>query len=204
VYGRIHDQRAVAEDAAVDRDVCSGPINEYARSKLLFDTVLATRAPAGLRWAGLRYTNVFGPGEQHKGTMASIISQLLRTVAAGGAPTLFADTLTASRDYVPVQWVVQVILRLIEAPVAAGTYNVGSGYPVSFATLLQWCVEFSGAATLPVHLVPNPIPGRYQYWTCADMRKLRSVTGLTPPTADDVRTAALALFQEAAAADAQA
>jgi ADP-L-glycero-D-manno-heptose 6-epimerase len=199
VYGRIHNRQAVAEKDVDDRDVCSGPINEYARSKLLFDTILARRPPQGLRWASLRYTNVFGPGEQHKGNMASIISQLLRTVASGGTPTVFADTLSASRDYVPVNWVVQVILRLIESPVAAGTFNVGTGCPISFATILQWCVEFSGAARLPIELVPNPIASRYQYWTCADMRELRRVTALAPPTAEDVRVAALALYQEAAA-----
>lgn len=198
VYGRIYHQDAVAEDAVNDRAVCSGPINAYARSKLLLDTLLATRDLGGLRCIGLRYTNVFGSGEQHKGSMASIISRLLRKVAANGEPTLFADTLDASRDYAPVHWVVQVILRLLEAPVPAGIYNVGSSCPISFKTLLQWCAEFSHNEKLQFHLIPNPIPARYQYWTCADVQKLQRTTGLTPPTMEDVRAAALTLYHEAA------
>ncbi|GIF00646.1 ADP-L-glycero-D-manno-heptose-6-epimerase [Paractinoplanes rishiriensis] len=194
VYGRIHHKGPITENSVDDRALCSGPLNAYARSKLLFDSQLATRAPAGLHWVGLRYTNVFGTRERHKGPMASIISQLLRTVATNGTPTLFADTLDASRDYVPVQRVVEVLERVLEVPVPAGTYNVGSGCPVSFATLLRWCSEFTAAAGVNVRLVPNPIADRYQYWTCADPRKLQLATGLSALAVEDVRAAASDLF----------
>ncbi|MEV4412413.1 NAD-dependent epimerase/dehydratase family protein [Catellatospora sp. NPDC049609] len=200
VYGTIRQPVPVGEDDVDDPALCSGPLNLYGRSKLAFDRIMLEKAPDGLRWAGLRYTNVFGSGEQDKGSMASILSQLLRTAARREAPRLFADTLEASRDYVPVRWLADVVLRIIDRGVPSGVYNLGSGRPVTFATLLRWCADFGGGEELRVRLVPNPIADRYQYWTCADMTRLTGALDLDGLTQEQVRAAAERLYADFRAA----
>lgn len=156
--------------------------------------------PGTPRWIGLRYTNVFGTGEESKGRMASIISQLLRQAAAGEDVELFSNTLLACRDYIPVEHVAITNLQLIDGPVRSGVYNLGSGHAISFATLVEWCAEFAGEP-IRVRLSPNPMNDRYQFWTCADMSRLHAELPDRPlPTREDVHTAARALFGDFAAA----
>lgn len=194
VYGRISARVAVAEDA--DLELCSGPLNLYARSKYLLDRTMAAEFPDRLEWIGMRYTNVFGRGERHKGTMASVISQLLHQAAGCAELRLFAGTLEACRDYIPVDAVAETCVRLIEAPVPSGVYNLGSGHATSFRTLVQWCAEFAGIPVL-LRLVPNPVKEQYQFWTCADMGKLHAALPDRPvTTAGDIRCAAESLFRE--------
>jgi ADP-L-glycero-D-manno-heptose 6-epimerase len=127
--------------------------------------------------------------------MASILSQMLRQAAAGQPITVFADTLTAARDYLPVRDLTDVLVRLVTDPVPSQVYNVGSGHAVSFAEVLQWCAAFRPEGRLDVRLVPNPVSDRYQRWTCADMSRLReALPGLAQLTIEDVREAAQALF----------
>jgi ADP-L-glycero-D-manno-heptose 6-epimerase len=196
VYGTLYHRLAVAEHSEGDRAICSGPLNLYARSKLLLDEQMAAQFGADTAWVGLRYTNVFGTGETHKGAMASIISQLLLRTARGEPLRLFADTLNACRDYVPVETVVGAVRSILARRIPSGVYNLGSGQPTSFATLLEWCAAFREPEGLRVQLVPNPIPDRYQYWTCADQSKLDAVLPGRPAlTQGDIRLAAQRLFE---------
>ena len=195
VYGTISDRAAVSEGDEYDPSVCTGPLNAYARSKLLLDERMAGAFGSRPGWVALRYTNVFGPGEEPKGRMASIISQLLRTAATGGVPDVFADTLAASRDYVPVEAVTAVLVALVGTPVPSGVYNLGSGAAVSFAEVLEWCARFGGGEPLTVRLVANPVPERYQYWTRADQGRLRAALPRLPVCGPEaVRRAAEALY----------
>ncbi|TDD98121.1 NAD-dependent epimerase/dehydratase family protein [Actinomadura rubrisoli] len=191
VYGEIGDRRPLPE-SALDSSACSGPLTAYARSKALFDTHMATRfdADGGPGWAGLRFTNVFGTGERHKKSMASIIGQLLLATARHEPLTLFADTLEACRDYIPVAAVARTCVLMADPAAPSGIYNLGSGHAVSFAELLHWCSEFA-EAPLNVRLVANRHVGRYQYWTCADMSALDESLPTRPrPGLDDLRSAA--------------
>jgi len=177
VYGTLHHRTPIAEDADTDPSRCSGPLNPYAASKLTLDQQMRTRHHTGLDWIALRYTNVFGPDETDKGPMASILSQLLRQAASTGHIRVFDDSLTAARDYIHVESVTTTILRLatVRLPVPAAVYNLGAGHAVSFADIAQWCARLHQEATgqpLHVELVPNPVPGAYQYFTCADMTAL--------------------------------
>lgn len=199
VYGTIRRPVAVAEGDEHDPAVCTGPLNLYARSKLDLDVAMTAGGSDAGRgaapWIGLRYTNVFGLGEQHKGTMASIISQLLRASAEGRPLRLFDDTLAASRDYLPVECVATVVLRILDHSIPSGVYNVGSGNPVSFSGILDWCTEFAGRGP-EVTLVPNPVTDRYQYWTCADVTRIScSLPGFTAPGPSDIWSAARWLFR---------
>jgi ADP-L-glycero-D-manno-heptose 6-epimerase len=193
VYGNMARRILVKEDAGPGE--CSGPLNLYAASKLRLDREIAKSADS-LEWVGLRYTNVFGTGEEHKGRMASIISQLLRRAAACEPLTLFDDTLEACRDYIPVFVVADTCVRLAGQHIPAGVYNLGSGLPIRFQTVLEWCSDFLGAPIM-LRLVPNPVVGRYQYWTGADMGKLRAaLDGLPVTKMEDIRLAAQALFRD--------
>jgi ADP-L-glycero-D-manno-heptose 6-epimerase len=199
VYGRIHRRIAVAEHDTDDASVCTGPLNLYAQSKLTLDQEMARRYGPDHPWAGLRYTNVFGTGEDHKGSMASILSQLLRGTAEGRRLQVFSDTLKACRDYIPVESVVQTVLRLVEQGIEPGAYNLGSGCPISFGTLLEWCASLKGAEPLDVRMVENPLPDRYQYWTCASQSRLDSaLPGGAAVTIHQVRTASDRLFKHLA------
>ncbi|MDQ0687334.1 nucleoside-diphosphate-sugar epimerase [Streptomyces achromogenes] len=176
VYGTLHHRTPIAEDADSDFSRCSGPLNPYAASKLVLDQQMRARHVTGLDWVGLRYTNVFGPDEADKGPMASILSQLLRQAARTGQIRVFDDSLTAARDYIPVETVTATIVHLAEQPpVPAGVYNFGGGYATSFADVAQWCARLHREATgrpLLAELVPNPDTAAYQYFTCADMTAL--------------------------------
>ncbi|WP_167384546.1 NAD-dependent epimerase/dehydratase family protein [Amycolatopsis tolypomycina] len=176
VYGTLHDREPIAEDADTDSVRCSGPLNPYAASKLALDEEMRARHDTGFDWVGLRYTNVFGPDETDKGPMASIISQLLRSAARTGQVRLFDDSLTAARDYIPVETVTATIVQLAEQPVPAAVYNLGSGFAVSFADVASWCARLyrqaTGTLSLQVQLVPNAVTTAYQYFTCADMTAL--------------------------------
>lgn len=196
VYGKAYERAPLEETSVHDRSVCSGPVNPYARSKLALDTAMERRTGGDLHWLGLRYTNVFGRGEDHKGPMASILSQMLRRAADGRPLVLFDDTLHACRDFVPVDAVVETVLSLLtDEPVTPGVYNLGSGVPISFATIVRWCASLTGAE-LEVVLEPNPVSSAYQYWTCADMSKLRAgLPGRPVLTVADVRSAAGQLFE---------
>ncbi|MBF6340820.1 NAD-dependent epimerase/dehydratase family protein [Nocardia abscessus] len=200
VYGVVRPGTASIESDAEDRVPCSGPLNAYARSKLAMDQAMRRCARTdGLDFVGLRYTNVFGPGEGPKGRMASILWQIVTTAAAGRPVALFEDTLTAARDYIPVQLLVSALVRLLDHPRVSGIYNLGSAVPVRFETLLGWCTEWAGSP-IPMIPVPNPVRDRYQYWTCADMRQLRSaLPGLQPVTMATIRAYAHALFDRARA-----
>lgn len=149
---------------------------------------------------GLRYTNVFGPDETDKGPMASILSQLLRSAAHTGCLRLFDDSLTAARDYIPVETVTATIVQLAERPMPSGVYNLGAGFAVSFADVAQWCARLHSKATgkpsLHVKSVPNPVATAYQYFTCADMTALDKALPERPAISpQSVETRAAELFE---------
>jgi len=109
--------------------------------------------------------------------LASILSQLLHQAATTGRIRIFDDSLTAARDYIPVENVTTTILQLATAstPVPAAVYNLGSSFATTFADVAQWCARLHRQATgrpLLAELVPNPLPAAYQYFTCADTTAL--------------------------------
>lgn len=188
VYGFLRRREPIAEDAEDDPARCSGPLNPYAHSKLALDVRMRKRYATGLDWVGLRYTNVFGADERDKGSMASILSQLLHQAATSGRVRVFGDSLTAARDYVPVEVVAETVAMLAVCEVPSGIYNLGAGYSVSFAELLQWCFRLCrqrGQGLLAVELVPNPVATAYQYYTCADMSALDEVLPGRPQISSD-------------------
>jgi ADP-L-glycero-D-manno-heptose 6-epimerase len=168
------------------------PLNAYAWSKHMFDRwvlrAIETGAPSPQQWAGLKFFNVYGPNEYHKGSQRSIAVQLHEQIREHGRVRLFrsenpdfADG-EQLRDFVWVGDCVEVVLwALRDSAAESGLYNVGSGAARSFLdnakimfALMNTnpCIEF---IDLPANLL-----GKYQYYTCAKMDKLRAA-GFTKP-----------------------
>lgn len=165
---------------AFREDMEHGPLNTYALSKMLFDMhvrrVLERGATAQI--VGLRYFNVYGPREAHKGSMASVVMQLDDQLGADGCARLFGasggfEAGEQRRDFVYVTDVVDVILWFFEHPDKSGIFNCGSGQSRTFNDLAQLVVRFRGAGKIDYIPFPKSLVGRYQHVTEADLNLLR-------------------------------
>ena len=162
------------------------PLNGYGWSKLLFDRWVAARLAQGAKqpsfWAGLRFFNVYGPNEYHKGSQASVAYHLHRQVTAGEPARLFqshrADIPDGGqkRDFVWVGDCVSVIDWLLQGRAPSGIYNLGTGGARSFADLARAVFAAMDRAE-NISYVPTPeaIRDKYQYFTEARMERLRAV-----------------------------
>ena len=168
------------------------PLNLYGWSKLAFDRrvaqMLALGQPAPPHWAGLRFFNVYGPNEHHKGRMQSVIAHKFAQILKGEPATLFASDRPdiadgeQKRDFVHVDDCVATMLWLAENPQASGIFNVGSGSPRSFLDLVRAIYAALGR-NADIRFVPMPddLRGKYQYFTEAPLDRLRAA-GFTRPT----------------------
>ncbi len=163
------------------------PLNPYGASKQAFDEWVLQQETAPPFWAGLKFFNVYGSPESHKGRMASVVFHAFCQIQAAGRVRLFrshrediADG-EQSRDFVYVKDVVKVCLFFMDQTQNAGIYNVGSGHANSFLSLAK-CV-FS-AMDRPVSIewmdTPEDIRPRYQYFTEAKIDKLRGAGFVEP------------------------
>ncbi|MEX0885631.1 MAG: ADP-glyceromanno-heptose 6-epimerase [Phycisphaeraceae bacterium] len=144
------------------------PANVYGFSKWLMEN-LHRRTLAEhphLQIVGLRYFNVFGPGESHKQHMASMVYQLAQQMLAGQPPRIFRDGEQA-RDQVYVRDVVNCTLAAAHDDAQSGIYNLGTGHATSFNQIVAALNEALGTDLAPDY-IDNPYPF-YQDYTCADM-----------------------------------
>ena len=160
------------------------PLNAYGWSKALFDQFARREADAGRAppsWAGLKFFNVYGPNEGHKGAMRSVVHQLWPRAAAGEAVTLFASHRPdyadggQLRDFVYVRDCAAVVRWMLDQPRLQGVYNLGTGRARSFLDLAG--AVFAAAGREPrIGFVPTPelIRDKYQYFTEARMERLRA------------------------------
>ena len=175
------------------------PLNAYGYSKKLFDQYAvreASRGHAPPQWAGLKFFNVYGPNEGHKGGMKSVIAQIWPKVAAGETVSLFrshhpdyADG-GQLRDFVFVEDVVDIIDWLLCAPEISGIFNVGSGQARSFLDLANATFAAAGRDPSVTYIdMPEVIRDRYQYFTEARMDRVRALGfgGQSTPLEEGVR-----------------
>jgi ADP-L-glycero-D-manno-heptose 6-epimerase len=169
------------------------PLNAYGWSKLVFDRrvarLVARGAPKPPQWAGLKFFNVYGPNEYHKGLMRSVVAQNFERVRKGESVRLFkserADYADGGqkRDFIYVRDCVDVILWLLDNPKKSGLFNVGTGTACSWLDLAKAVFK---ALDLPprIEFIPKPaeIAHRYQYFTEARMTKLRDAGYAKPFT----------------------
>ncbi|WP_374514571.1 ADP-glyceromanno-heptose 6-epimerase [Brevundimonas sp.] len=175
------------------------PLNAYGYSKYLFDQYAAKQADEGhapSQWAGLKFFNVYGPNEYHKGGMKSVVAQIWPKVAADEPVTLFRSHNPAyadggqMRDFVFVDDVVDIVDWLLETPAVSGVFNAGSGQARSFLDLAN--ATFAAAGKSPkVEYVDTPlsIRDKYQYFTQARMERIRAAGygGQSTPLEEGVR-----------------
>ena len=159
---------------------CEHPLNVYAYSKYLFDNyVRRLKPPVGSQIVGLRYFNVFGPQENHKGRMASIAYQLYHQLKTDGVVRLFAGTGgygdgEQRRDFIYVKDVVRVHLFFWENPGASGIFNCGTGTANTYNAVAGALIDRLGYGRIEYIPFPASLNGKYQSFTQADLRHLRS------------------------------
>lgn len=172
VYGAGRDFRVSEE--------CERPINVYAFSKLMFDRHVrqvagSFRSPV----VGLRYFNVYGPGEAHKGPMASVIHHFREQLKAGDEIRLFAGSDGYGdgeqvRDFIHVDDIVAVNLWAWRQGAKSGIYNLGTGQARSFNDVARAVLKWHGRGQIRYIPFPAHLQGSYQSYTQADLTGLRA------------------------------
>jgi ADP-L-glycero-D-manno-heptose 6-epimerase len=162
------------------------PLNTYAWSKTAFDYFVMRsiqhEADHPLQWAGLKFFNVYGPNEYHKADQQSVIAKIYPAVRDGEPVKLFKSYHPEYvdggqlRDFIYVKDCVNVVIWFLQNPrVASGLYNVGTGQARSFVDLARAVYAAAGAAEQIDYIdMPEALRPRYQYFTEADVSKLRN------------------------------
>jgi len=161
------------------------PLNLYGWTKAAFDILVArsiashqARPP---QWVGLKFFNVYGPNEYHKGRMISVIKVKYDEIAADGAARLFKsdqpglDHGAQARDFIWIGDVVDVMLWLFDKPAVSGLFNVGTGRARSYLDMAHAVCDAAGR-TRNVEFIdmPSDLRGHYQSFTQANMDRLRA------------------------------
>ncbi|MCB1220069.1 MAG: ADP-glyceromanno-heptose 6-epimerase [Planctomycetales bacterium] len=167
-YGQADGLMKVEQQAA--------PANVYGFSKMILDNLGEEARELGMRVSGVRYFNVYGPHEAHKGKMASMVFQLYRQMKAGQRPRVF-ETGQHLRDFVYVDDVVAG--TMLAATSEAGIYNIGSGKARSFNDIIAILNECLGTDLEPEY-IPNPYIAFYQNHTEADISRSKKKLGYEP------------------------
>jgi ADP-L-glycero-D-manno-heptose 6-epimerase len=163
------------------------PLNPYGDSKNDFDIWALEQEEKPFFWAGLKFFNVYGPNEYHKGRMASVIFHAFHQIQKTEKMKLFRSHKAGykdgeqQRDFVYVKDVVDVIMFLMHHRKNSGIYNLGSGEARTFLALVQ-NVFFALKKEVDIEFIDTPedIRDKYQYFTEANMKKLKSI-GYTKP-----------------------
>lgn len=186
-YAMARDIRFIYASSAAVYGLCENfieapanenPVNVYAYSKLLFDNyVRRLIGSAKTQIAGLRYFNVYGRGEEHKGAMSSIIFQLDQQLKKNNVLKIFGefdgvDAGEQSRDFISVEDVVAVNLWLMENPDVSGIFNTGTGKARSFNDVASCIIDWHKRGTVEYLDFPENLKNSYQSFTEANLDKL--------------------------------
>lgn len=161
-----------------EKPACEEALNVYAFSKLFFDNYARRYFDnAESQIVGLRYFNVYGPQENHKGKMASMIFQMFNQWKAEGKVKLFEGfdgygNGEQTRDFIYVKDVVKVNFFFWDHPELKGIYNCGTGHAHTFNTLAKGVLKHFGSGELEYVPFPEVLKGKYQSFTEADSSKL--------------------------------
>lgn len=161
------------------------PLNPYGWSKHLFDVAIAKRIrnkePSPPQWAGLKFFNVYGPNEYHKGNQQSVISTLYNKIKSDHPASLFKSNNKnyadgqQKRDFIWVEDCVDVMNWFYENEKVSGIFNVGTGEARTFADLAKAVLSSCNKEEKIEYIdMPEHLREKYQYFTQASMKKLRS------------------------------
>lgn len=157
------------------------PLNVYGYSKFLFDQYVRRILPAAKsQIVGFRYFNVYGPREQHKGSMASVAFHLNTQLLETGTVKLFEgcdgyEHGEQRRDFIYVEDAVDVNLWFLDHPDKSGIFNVGTGRSQPFNDIARAVIAWHGRGELEYVPFPDHLRGRYQSFTEADISAMRNV-----------------------------
>jgi len=182
-----------AGDDTVDGLAKLQPMNAYGWSKHAFDRrvarIVSENGPRPPHWAGLKFFNVYGPNEYHKGGMISVALKNFREISDSGKAVLFRSHNPdypdggQKRDFVWVGDCVDIALWLADHPSTQGIFNVGTGEARTFEDLARSVFRAMGRdADIEFVETPEAIRDRYQYFTQADMSRLRNAGYSRPST----------------------
>jgi ADP-L-glycero-D-manno-heptose 6-epimerase len=182
-----------AGDDTVDGLAKLRPMNAYGWSKHAFDRrvarIVSENGPHPPHWAGLKFFNVYGPNEYHKGGMISVALKNFREISDSGKAVLFRSHNPdypdggQKRDFVWVGDCVDIALWLADHPSTQGIFNVGTGEARTFEGLARSVFRAMGRdADIEFVETPEAIRDRYQYFTQADMSRLRNAGYSRPST----------------------
>ena len=162
------------------------PLNMYGYSKQLFDQWALEEGVLD-KMVGLKFFNVFGPNEAHKGDMRSLVDKAVGQIQATGRLKLFRSHREGiadgeqTRDFVYVKDAAAIVLKLLDEKRASGLYNLGSGSARSWNDLAAAVFKALGKPLAVDYVdMPEAIRGKYQYHTRAEMGRLRQALGLLP------------------------
>src|SRR5689334_20916408 len=172
-----------ADDASLRTLKKLRPMNLYGWSKHMFAPAVAGRVangdPLPPQWAGLKFFNVFGPNEYHKGSMMGVLARRFDDVKAGRVVQLFKSHREGiadgdqRRDFIYVDDVVRVVMWLLATPAVSGLFNVGTGKARSFKDLMLAAYAALGAPPNIEYIdMPEQIRGSYQYFTQGEVDRL--------------------------------
>ncbi|MGB6976558.1 MAG: ADP-glyceromanno-heptose 6-epimerase [Gammaproteobacteria bacterium] len=159
---------------------CEMPLNVYGYSKYLFDQYVRRHLPkAKAQIVGLRYFNVYGPREQHKGSMASVAFHLHRQLEANDKVRLFVGSDGYAdgeqrRDFVHIDDVVKINCWFLENPTKSGIFNVGTGRSQPFNDVARAVINWHRRGQIEYIPFPDHLRNSYQSFTEADISALRS------------------------------
>lgn len=184
IYASSASVYGMGQDGFREDRVCEKPLNMYAYSKFLFDQyvrqkVLAKRRVKGAsQVVGLRYFNVYGPREAHKGGMASTAFHFNTQLKADGECRLFEGSSgygdgEQRRDFVHVDDVVAMNLWFWDHPAKSGIFNAGTGRAQTFNDVAHAVLKWHGEGKIKYIPFPENLAGRYQSFTEADLLNLR-------------------------------
>jgi ADP-L-glycero-D-manno-heptose 6-epimerase len=173
------------DDASPDALKKLRPMNLYGWSKHLFDLLVAERVQQRTKmppqWAGLKFFNVFGPNEYHKGAMMSVLARRFEDIKSGRKVQLFKSHREGiadgdqRRDFIYVEEVVRVIMWLLSSGSVSGIFNVGTGKARSFRDLIVAAYDALGISPNIEYIdMPVQIRNSYQYFTEASVDRLQS------------------------------
>ena len=180
IYASSASTYGNGDNGFTENETCENALNPYAFSKLLFDRYVRQNLDEiDNKVIGLRYFNVFGPQEFHKGRMASIAYQMYKQIKESGVIKLFKGTDgykdgEQRRDFIFVKDVAKVNLWCWENDILNGVYNCGTGNATTFNAVAQAVISALGKGKIEYIDFPETLQGKYQSFAQADTRKLLS------------------------------
>lgn len=177
-YGHGKNEGGFLDDESLGFLQTLRPLNPYGWSKLSVDKMIAKdkmKRPISSQVVGLKFFNVYGPNEYHKGGQKSVIPQFFKQYQEEGYARLFI-TNGAKRDFVFVDDCVDVMIWMLEHPQVSGLFNVGTGVAATFEDVAECVAKSMGIEPIIKHIeMPEGLARQYQFFTQSSTEKLRSV-----------------------------